>query len=163
MRAYIVIAAAAFIIAIGSACAAADAPQPDDLAKIKSCVEKQEAAYKTDESCMEIVARPCIGGDEGSVAPYIIIQCLDREQLAWDSLLNDAFKSLRPHLDSEQQVKLRDMQRAWILSREKSCLFFYDFFQGTMANPMIASCKNKETARRALFLRLFVKDTEVGK
>jgi hypothetical protein len=29
-----------------------------------------------------------------------------------------------------------------------------------MANPMIAACDNRETARRAIFLRLFAKDVE---
>jgi hypothetical protein len=31
-------------------------------------------------------------------------------------------------------------------------------FPGTMANPMIAYCNNRETARRAIFLRIFAAD-----
>ena len=50
------------------------------------------------------------------------------------------------------------MQRAWIDSRDRACGFFYDFFEGTMANPMIASCLNRETARRAVFLMGFADD-----
>jgi uncharacterized protein YecT (DUF1311 family) len=32
------------------------------------------------------------------------------------------------------------MQRAWIHVRDLTCTFWYDYFQGTMANLMIASC-----------------------
>ena len=40
----------------------------------------------------------------------------------------------------------------------RACGFYYDYFQGTMANPMIASCSNRETARRAIFLMGFTDD-----
>jgi len=50
------------------------------------------------------------------------------------------------------------MQRAWIASRDKSCAFFYDIFQGTTANPMMAACLTRETGRRALFLLPFLDD-----
>ncbi|HEU5445328.1 MAG TPA: hypothetical protein VFU70_07150 [Pseudolabrys sp.] len=33
-------------------------------------------------------------------------------------------------------------------------------FEGSMANPMIAACQNRETGRRALFLRSFADDRE---
>src|ERR1700686_3504040 len=61
-------------------------------------------------------------------------------------------------LDSDQQAKLREMQRSWIQTRDLTCMFWYDYFQGTMANPMIAYCNNRETARRAIFLRVFAAD-----
>jgi uncharacterized protein YecT (DUF1311 family) len=50
------------------------------------------------------------------------------------------------------------MQRSWIHTRDLTCTFWYDYFQGTMANPMIAYCNNRETARRAIFLRVFATD-----
>ena len=42
----------------------------------------------------------------------------------------------------------------------KSGGFIYDYFEGSMANPMIAACQNRETGRRALFLRGFADDRE---
>ena len=44
------------------------------------------------------------------------------------------------------------MQRAWIESRDRTCAFYDDYHQGTIARPMSALCINRETARRALFL-----------
>jgi uncharacterized protein YecT (DUF1311 family) len=61
-------------------------------------------------------------------------------------------------LEPDQQAKLREMQRSWIVTRDLTCAFWYDYFQGTMANPMIAYCNNRETARRAIFLRVFAAD-----
>jgi uncharacterized protein YecT (DUF1311 family) len=62
-----------------------------------------------------------------------------------------------------QAAKLRDMQRAWIASKEKTCAFYWDYYHGTMASPMAASCVNRETARRALFLLGFMLDAEDNK
>jgi uncharacterized protein YecT (DUF1311 family) len=61
-------------------------------------------------------------------------------------------------LDDEQKVKLREMQRAWIVSRDKTCGFLYDYFQGTMAYPMIAACVARATGMQALYLRGFADD-----
>jgi uncharacterized protein YecT (DUF1311 family) len=55
------------------------------------------------------------------------------------------------------------MQRVWIASRDKSCAFLYDYFEGSMANPMMAACLSRETGRRALYLRGFADDIEERK
>ena len=73
-------------------------------------------------------------------------------------MLNKSYQALLKALDNDQQDKLRDMQRAWIASRDKSCEFLYDYFRGTMANPMIAACKARATGRQALYLRGFADD-----
>jgi uncharacterized protein YecT (DUF1311 family) len=52
------------------------------------------------------------------------------------------------------------MQRAWIVLCDKGCAFLYDYFQGSMANPMMAACTSRETGRRALFLLGFANDSE---
>ena len=74
---------------------------------------------------------------------------------AFDAAITD--RGLRYIKDEAQ---MREMQRAWIESRKRSCDFYWDFFQGTMASPMSAFCENRETARRALFLLGFLDDAE---
>jgi len=88
------------------------------------------------------------------------VACADRELAVWDDILNETFRRLRDKLDEDQKIKLRDMQRAWIDSRDRTCAFYWDFYQGTMASPMTAFCANRETARRALFLLGFLDDAE---
>src|SRR4051794_23966579 len=148
----------AAIVLFGSFAARAEQPLAKDVAAIKDCLaalDKRSAAQEVYEAtCLLKVSDPCAGGDAGAVSDRKRVDCLDRERLVWDQILNDSYKSMIDGLDSGQTKKLREMQRAWIRSRELSCGFWYDYFEGTMASPMIASCNNRETARRAIFLRI---------
>jgi uncharacterized protein YecT (DUF1311 family) len=135
---------------------AAEGPQPKDLRAVQACLKSHDRPRKR-EGCIGVVSDPCIG-DEGSKSPADVIACLDRERLVWDQLLNAAYRKLRDNLDDEQRTKLREMQKSWVDTRDRTCAFYYDYFQGTMANPMIANCNNRETARRALFLIAFAED-----
>jgi uncharacterized protein YecT (DUF1311 family) len=152
----------AAILLFGSFAARAEAPPAKDVAVIRDCLaalDKRSAGQEVYEAtCLLKVAKPCTGGDAGAVTDRKRVDCLDRERLVWDQILNDSYKSMINGLDSDQTKKLREMQRAWIQSRDLTCGFWYDYFEGTMANPMIASCNNRETARRAIFLRTFAID-----
>ena len=159
-------AAAAAIMILAAAASAASAqvkhPAADASKAIQDCIKTAApAGTSTDkaESCIGIVSTPCLSDDKTrSTADENA--CIDREQKVWDDILNETFRRLRDKLDDNQKEKLRDMQRAWIVSREKTCTFYWDFFQGTMASPMSASCVNMETGRRALFLLGFLIDAD---
>jgi uncharacterized protein YecT (DUF1311 family) len=75
--------------------------------------------------------------------------------MIWDDLLNDNYKKLRADIDDKQAGALRDMQRAWITSRDSTCSFYDVKTNGSMAIPMQAACVARETARRALLLKFF--------
>jgi uncharacterized protein YecT (DUF1311 family) len=133
------------------------APESDASAAIQDCV-KTHGPYKG-ESCIGIVSGPCLQrGETSSTAD--MVACVASEEKVWDDILNETYRRLREKLDAQQRKKLRDMQRAWIESRDKTCAFYWDFFQGTMASPMSAQCMNRESARRALLLLGFLNDTE---
>jgi len=130
-----------------------------DSATIQDCIKSKPEAQET---CIGIIADPCLGRDETkSTADQNA--CIGREVVVWDDILNETFRRLRDKLDEQQKAKLRDMQRAWIASKEKTCGFYWDYYQGTMASPMASSCVNRETARRALFLLGFLQDAEENK
>ena len=132
-----------------------------DAATVGECLrnhDKKRVSQEAEEAaCLMTVARPCMG-DEEAASSRRQIDCLDRERLVWDQILNDSYKAMMNALDPDQQAKLREMQRSWVHTRDLTCAFWYDYFQGTMANPMIAYCNNRETARRAIFLRVFATD-----
>jgi uncharacterized protein YecT (DUF1311 family) len=142
--------------------ARADGPAAKDVATIGDCLRKRDRPGGSQEAaeaaCLMTVARPCMGGNEAEAGSRRQIACLDRERLVWDKIVNDSDKAMMAALEPDQQTKLREMQRSWIQTRDLSCAFWYDYFQGTMANPMIAYCNNRETARRAIFLRVFAAD-----
>ena len=127
-------------------------PDARDIAAIRECIEGERG-----ESCISIVAKPCSERPE-SQSGHGEAECYDREQAVWDLLLNESFRKLAKNLEPQQRDKLREMQRAWIASRDKTCEFFWDFYQGTMAVPMQSACLNRETARRALFLLRFANE-----
>lgn len=123
---------------------------------IQDCVKTDTGLDKDWESCVGRVSSNCLD-DAKSTAD--LNACIDREQKVWDDILNETYRRLRKKLDQQQQVKLRDMQRAWLTARDKTCAFYWDFYQGAMASPMTSSCVNRETARRALFLLGFLSET----
>jgi uncharacterized protein YecT (DUF1311 family) len=137
----------------------AEKPSARDSGVVQSCIKSAGDDRQQLERCIGGVADPCAEKpDAQSTADQVA--CADRERAVWDDILNETFRRLREHLDAKQKIKLRDMQRAWIESRNRTCDFYWDFFQGTMASPMSAFCYNRETARRALFLLAFLNTAE---
>jgi uncharacterized protein YecT (DUF1311 family) len=138
---------------------AAGAPDARDSATIQDCVKSSGEDTAKAEVCIGRVANPCLERDSTrSTADQNA--CIDREHKVWDDILNETFRRLRDKLDETQKTKLREMQRVWIVSRDASCAFYWDFYQGTMASPMTAYCQTRETARRALFLLGFLNNAE---
>jgi uncharacterized protein YecT (DUF1311 family) len=162
MQSHYLLSLALALIMAGPLPARADAPAAKDVAAIGDCLRKQEkgrGSQEADEAaCLMTVAKPCMGGDETRASSRRQLECLDRERAVWDQIVNDSYAAMMKALEPEQQAKLREMQRSWIQTRDLTCGFWYDYFQGTMANPMIAYCNNRETARRAIFLRIFAAD-----
>jgi uncharacterized protein YecT (DUF1311 family) len=153
-----IVVMAVLAISLARAAGADDSPDPKDLEAVQACLKARGGAARDREICIEVVAKPCIGPDEPAKPPSALIECFGREQLVWDQMLNQAFRTLRDGLDDKQRTRLRNMQRSWVATRDRTCAFYYDYFQGSMANPMMASCTNRETARRAIFLIGFADD-----
>lgn len=128
-----------------------------DAAAIEKCVKTKTGRHWAWESCVGLISESCAKDDD---ANRQVIDCYARELAVWDAILNKSYQTLLKALDSDQQEKLREMQRAWIASRDKTCGFLYDYFQGTMANPMIAACTARATGRQALYLRGFAEDVQ---
>jgi uncharacterized protein YecT (DUF1311 family) len=136
---------------------AQEKPDAKDAAAIEKCMTAKTAHNWAWEGCVGTVSEPCVKKHPKEV-PSDVIACYAREQAVWDDILNKSYQSLRKALDDDQQVKLREMQRAWIASRDKNCEFLYDYFQGSMANPMMAACQSRATGMQALYLRGFADD-----
>jgi uncharacterized protein YecT (DUF1311 family) len=145
------------LLLLAPASFAQDKAAPKDSAMIEKCLKAKTGRGWAWEQCIGIVSEPC-SKDEGSMSSSEVTACYDRERAVWDDILNKSYQALRKALDADQQAKMREMQYAWIASRDKSCGFLYDYFQGTMANPMIAACVARATGRQALYLRGFADD-----
>jgi uncharacterized protein YecT (DUF1311 family) len=131
-------------------------PTAEEIAAIHDCVDKnKDDLDRGERRCLfNLVADPCIG-DVSSAADRKMADCYEIEGLIWDDLLNENYKRLIDTLDSEQTLKARAMQRAWIAYRDTTCQFYYDKIQGSMAMHMQAACLIRESARRAMLLGFF--------
>jgi uncharacterized protein YecT (DUF1311 family) len=154
-------AAIAALIALAlltaSSFAEAAKPNPRDVVAVENCLKSQRGRELKGERCIGIVADPCLKR-VGSTSEQNA--CADRETVVWDAMLNGFYERMRNNLDEEQKGKARDMQRVWIENRDKTCAFYWDFYQGTMASPMSAYCNLRETARRAMFLKFFADESK---
>ena len=146
------IAAFLAVLLMPPASFAQDKPAPKDSAAIEKCIRAKSKVGRNwlTETCIGVIANTC-AKDDGTDRE--VIDCYDRELAVWDEMLNKSYQTLLKALDKEQQDQLRDMQRAWMESRDKTCEFLYHYFGGIMANPMIAACKSRATGRQALYLR----------
>jgi uncharacterized protein YecT (DUF1311 family) len=151
----VTLAAVGLVLTITSSVAERAKLDPRDVKAVQDCLNSDRAGEHSGEPCIGVVADPCIE-DSKNQSTAGRVGCAERERVVWDHILNDTFRLLRENLDNKQNVKLRDMQRAWVTSHDRSCGFFYDLFQGTMAAPMQAYCQLRETARRAMFLKRFL-------
>jgi uncharacterized protein YecT (DUF1311 family) len=154
MRIATALACIAFLVAPALA---QDKTAAKDVAAIEICIKTKTGRHWAWERCIGIISEPCAKNEE-LMRPSEVIACEDRERAVWDSILNESYRRLREALNDEQKGKLQEMQRAWIASRDKNCEFLYDYFRGTMANPMIAACLSRATGMQALYLRGFADD-----
>jgi uncharacterized protein YecT (DUF1311 family) len=161
MRAAVVIFLSV-MMAADAAAAPSNHQAADDSKALQDCIKTAAPAGKpmaAAESCIGTLSESCLDDDK-TKSTTAMNACNERERAVWDDILNESYRRLRAKLDADQQSKLRDMQRAWIASRDATCHFYWDYYQGTMASPMNSSCVNRETARRALFLLDFALDAE---
>jgi uncharacterized protein YecT (DUF1311 family) len=155
----IIISAIAVMFAVSAAThaqAQSRKPTAAEVAAIRACAEKnKDDLDKGEQDCLfKLIADRCIGSP-GSASDAATADCYQIEGKAWDSLLNENYKTLLADLDDEQTAKARAMQRAWVAYRDTTCGFYYDKIQGTMAGFMGAACEARETARRAMLLAFF--------
>jgi uncharacterized protein YecT (DUF1311 family) len=140
-----------------TAMAEADKASPRDVAVVQSCLSSARGKELKGERCIGVIADPCLKQAKSTADSNT---CADRERLVWDSMLNEHYRRMIQGLDDDQKIKAREMQRVWMDNRDKTCAFYWDFFQGTMASPMGSYCVVRETARRAMFLKFFADETK---
>jgi uncharacterized protein YecT (DUF1311 family) len=115
------------------------------------------------ESCIGIVADPCMQTDEGS-STYGMQGCIERELEVWDARLNAAYKdAISSSSDNGLDAKAnevviqnyRAVQRAWIPWRDATCDVLHSDgipIYGSQSKVDGAYCSMRLTAQQALRL-----------
>lgn len=111
-----------------------------------------ERAVIDEASCIGVVSTPCQQTYEGSTDAGSVA-CIEREAAVWDERLN---KSYKKWIDTCGEAKVCDARRkfarAWLAARDARCALPVIEMQGTMANPLTASCLLDTTAHHAIWL-----------
>lgn len=185
-------AALAFTIAFAMLPIPALSQAAEDSANVEGCLEaakarrevankntSDETAFKTGaeahldragsaalyaaESCIGIVADPCLQTDEGS-STFGMLACIGRELDVWDKRLNTAYKdALAPGSDlgmnkSQTDIQIqqyRKIQRSWIPWRDATCEVLHADgipLYGSDSRVTGAYCHLQLTAEQALRL-----------
>jgi uncharacterized protein YecT (DUF1311 family) len=150
----------AFVFAagiFGVLSAQAQTRQPTDKEKrlLRDCMVRVADDEARPEDCtFKLVVDPCYEKNSSNLGTA---DCYRIERVIWDEILNEKYKKLMAAIeDPNVQVKLKEMQRAWIAFRDTTCDFYWHKVQGSMSVPMTAACQLRETARRAFLLDAFL-------
>lgn len=147
-------------LALAAPSAASADPQAD-AAQLTACLDRAEPAARKD--CIGSIANPCQDAPGGATT-IGIVDCLAREEKAWDVLLNRYWPGMKekaretdasnaefvPHAPKAAEALLA-AQRAWLAFREAECeRAWIPYAGGTIRGPISASCALEFTAERAV-------------
>src|SRR4029453_19637665 len=128
----VLLACAALVL--GATSSLGEKPDAAHSAKVQSCIKPAGATTRGRERCLGVVADPCADAPGAESTAGQVAGAM-REFAVWDDILNETFRRLRDKLDAKQKIKLRDMQRAWIESRKRTCDFIGTFSRAPWPRP----------------------------
>ena len=141
-------ALAALSVAQEAARAAAPAK---DLATIEACLAGKETSAQR-RTCIGRVSGPCQETPDGS-STVGMMTCFDRENAAWDTLLNRAYREAMTSFDDAGKADLKGVQQTWLKFRAQACAWPGRVYPGgTIGGPLSGQCIMDQTALRALDL-----------
>jgi uncharacterized protein YecT (DUF1311 family) len=145
-------AAAACLAAILAAAAQPAAAQEIGPVWLSACLKSAWSAGDSGSRCIGRVARHCLDRPE-SDSTHGELACYRGEAAIWDGMLNVEYDALMSALDAIRAERVREAQRTWLRAQAVDCRIPMVLLEGSMAQPMIESCRMETTAERALMLR----------
>ena len=109
------------------------------MTAVQDCLKSQRGRDLKGERCIGVIADPCL--KRGALRRPTRTACADRELSGLGRHPQRDLPAAGASVSTtSRRPRPRDMQRAWIELRDKTCAFYWDFYQGTMASPMSAYC-----------------------
>ena len=99
----------------------------------------------------------CLATDEGQTT-LGMIECIGAEYAVQDTALNAAYRSLIADMTPDQKAGLKKAQRAWIAFRDADCRARAREDWGTISNVFSNMCMVQRTVERTLELEAFLPD-----
>ena len=122
-----------------------------DRTTIETCLAGQQTPGAR-RACIGRVSGPCQATPDGS-STVGMMACFDRENTAWDGLLNRAYREAMTAFDEEGKAYLKGVQQTWLKFRAQACEWPGRVYPGgTIRGPLSGACFMGQTALRALDL-----------
>ena len=122
-------------------------------AVISECVKAAVTAGDDAALCVGKFATPCLANPNNR-HPEDQAECLQREFVLWDVMMQKAYKTLWHALPNEDaRSKLKEAQSLWKKYLNTNCRLPYALFNAKTARTQGPFCSIKATALRALALR----------
>ncbi|MEM7509052.1 MAG: lysozyme inhibitor LprI family protein [Pseudomonadota bacterium] len=133
----------------------------EDATALEACLAAQ--SWDTRKTCIGTISGPCQEQPSGATT-IGIVDCLNREHRAWDTLLNRWWPDMKADAEAtdasnreygidapDASETLLNAQRAWLSYRDAECTFqWLRYAGGTIRGPVAASCMMEMTAERAI-------------
>ncbi len=122
-----------------------------DRTTIETCLAGQQTRHNR-RACIGRVSGPCQDTPDGS-STMGMVTCFDRENTAWDALLNRTYREAMAAFDEGGKAYLKGVQQTWLKFRAQACEWPGRVYPGgTIGGPLSGECSMEQTALRALDL-----------
>jgi uncharacterized protein YecT (DUF1311 family) len=137
---------------MGLAQAQSPTPSARELAAFKRCVASSDDAV-AQRACDQPLYDSCEARNERPGTTISMTECTMTTNSAWDTVLNERYRSVMASAGPALKTKIQAAQRAWIVSRDADCKAVYEAnIGGTIRGPAFAACMATKTADRAMWL-----------
>jgi uncharacterized protein YecT (DUF1311 family) len=123
-----------------------------DVTFLRECLDALAARGARAGVCMDIVARQCVS-EPGGETTAGALACEERENDAWQALLNDAAAELEASMTNAGRERFSGAQDSWAAYRDAQCAFEGTLFEGEpLQDVERAACVGRLTAERTIML-----------
>ncbi|WP_420332896.1 lysozyme inhibitor LprI family protein [Roseibium sp.] len=133
---------------------------------LDACLQSATTALE-EQGCIGLASQVCQSANDLGGTTVGMVACGSKEAEFWDKKLNEIYGSLVKKAEaSDREMKeigatvpqilpaLRDMQRAWITYRDRTCDYEYSQWGGgTGGGPAIVACQSRMTALQYIYLK----------
>lgn len=133
---------------------------------LEACLQAATTA-REDQGCIGLASQACQNANDLGGTTVGMVACGGREAEFWDRKLNEIYGTLVKKAEAnDREMKeigatvplilpaLRDMQRAWITYRDRTCDYEYSQWGGgTGGGPAIVACQSRMTALQYIYLK----------
>lgn len=127
------------------------AATPTNVSLIRECVVLERGQGRDGSGCIGRFYAPCRAKSDNRNT-HDQLECLEREFVFWNRILNDEFRALTVVLrEKDKSKRLQDAQFHWTKYQHSECRLPYSLFgENTRTKEYGMRCSIERTARRAI-------------